>query len=174
METLEAIRTRRSVRAFTGELVPEGLLRQVMEAAAASASGGNVQPWGFVLLRDPRRLRALRALAPGIIGEPTAVVALCLDMRRAEELGGAMGPRLAWMDIGLATQNALLAAHDLGLGACPIASFHRQAVAVFLDLPARVEPVLLIALGYPKMKPPAAGRRPLAEVCFAERWGGPL
>jgi nitroreductase len=146
----------------------------VLEAAAASASAGNVQPWGFVLVQDPGRLRALRALAPGIIGEPTAVVAICLDMKRAEERGGAMGPKLAWMDIGLATQNALLAAHDLGLGACPIGSFHRQAVAVFLDLPAHVEPVLLIALGYPQAKPPVTGRRPLSEVCFAERWGEPL
>ena len=174
METLEAIHSRHSVRAFTEEPVPEGLLQRVLEAAAASASGGNVQPWGFVLVREPRRVRALRALAPGIIGEPTAVAAICLDMKRARELGGAMGPKLAWLDIGLATQNALLAAHDLGLGACPIGSFHRQAASVFLDLPAHVEPVLLIALGYPRMRPPAAGRRPLSEVCFAERWGEPL
>jgi nitroreductase len=174
METLEAIHTRHSVRAFTEEPVPEELLRQVLKAAAASASGGNVQPWGFVLVRDSQRLQALQALAPGIIGEPTAVVAICLDMQRAEQLGGAMGPKLAWMDIGLATQNVLLAAHDLGLGACPIGSFHRQAVALFLDLPSHVRPVLLIALGYPQAEPPSPGRRPLAEVCFAERWGEPL
>jgi nitroreductase len=174
METLEAIHTRHSVRAFTEEPVPEELLHQVLKAAAASASGGNVQPWGFVLVRDSQRLQALQALAPGIIGEPTAVVAICLDMQRAEQLGGAMGPKLAWMDIGLATQNVLLAAHDLGLGACPIGSFHRQAVALFLDLPSHVRPVLLIALGYPQAEPPSPGRRPLAEVCFAERWGEPL
>lgn len=174
METLEAIRTRRSVRAFSGDPMPEELLRQVIEAAAMAPSGGNIQPWGFVLIRDPRRLRALRALAPGIIGEPTAVLAICLDKRRARDLGGPMGPGLAWIDLGLATENILLAAHDLGLGACPVASFHKQAVAVFLDLPSEVEPALLIALGYPRQSPPLRDRRPLSEVCFAERWGEPL
>ncbi len=173
METLEAIHSRRSVRAFTEEPIPEKLLRQVLQAAAAAASGGNVQPWGFILVRDPRRLQALRALAPGIIGQPTALVAVCLDVQRAERVGGALGPRLAWIGIGLATQN-LLAAGNLGLGACPIGSFHWQAVALFLDLPSHVRPVLLITLGYPQAKPPSPGRRPLAEVCFTERWGEPL
>jgi nitroreductase len=174
METLEAIHSRRSVRAFTEEPIPDKLLRQVLQAAATAASGGNVQPWGFVLVRYPHHLQALQALAPGIISQPTALVVICLDVQRAERLGGALGPRLAWIDIGLATQNLLLAAYDLGLGACPIGSFHGQAVALFLDLPSHVRPVLLIALGYPQAKPPSPGRRPLAEVCFAERWGEPL
>lgn len=174
METLEAIHSRRSVRAFTRDPIPEDLLRQVLQTAASAASGGNVQPWGFVVIQDPGRLQALRSLAPGIIGQPTALVAIGLDMERAESLGGALGSRLAWIDIGLATQSLLLAAHNLGLGACPIGSFHRRAVALFLDLPPHVQPVLLIALGYPQGKPPSRGRRSLTEVCFAERWGEPL
>jgi len=173
MKTLEAIQSRRSVRAFSEEPVQEELLRQILEAATSAASGGNVQPWGFILVRDPHRLQALRALAPGIIGQPTALVVICLDIQRAERLGGALGSKLAWIDIGLATQNLLLAAHDLELGACPVGSFHRQAVALFLDLPSHIQPVLLIALGYPQAKPPSPGRRPLAEVCFAEQWGKP-
>jgi nitroreductase len=173
METLEAIFTRRSVRAFTSEPVPDELLRQVLQAGAASASGGNVQAWGFVLVRSAERLAALRSLAPGIIGQPTAVIAICLDSERAARLGGGGGERLAWLDIGLATQNLLLAAHDLGLGACPIGSLHRQGVAAFLDLPPGVQPVLLMALGYPQIKPATPGRRPLSEVCFLEEWGMP-
>lgn len=173
METLEAIFTRRSMRAFTSEPVPDELLRQVLQAGAASASGGNVQAWGFVLVRSAERLAALRSLAPGIIGQPTAVIAICLDSERAARLGGVGGERLAWLDIGLATQNLLLAAHDLGLGACPIGSLHRQGVAAFLDLPPGVQPVLLMALGYPQIKPTSPGRRPLSEVCFLEEWGMP-
>ncbi len=173
METLDAILTRRSVRAFTTKPVPDELLHQVLQAGAASASGGNVQPWGFVLVRSAERLAGLRSLAPGIIGQPTAVVAICLDVERATRVGGAGGERMAWLDIGLATQNLLLAAHSLGLGACPIGSFHREGVATFLDLPAGVQPVLLMALGYPEIKPTPSGRRPLSEVCFLEEWGRP-
>lgn len=173
METLEAIHTRRSVRAFTRDAVPDEALRQVLQAGAASASGGNVQPWGFVLVRAPERLAGLRSLAPGIIGEPAAAIAICLDAERAGRLGGEGGERWAWLDIGLATQNLLLAAHNLGLGACPIGSFHKEAVAAFLDLPLGVRPVLLLVLGYPAVKPMPPGRRPLGEVCFSEEWGVP-
>lgn len=67
----------------------------------------------------------------------------------------------------------LLAAHSLGLGACPIGSFHRQAVALFLEMPAGVQPILLLALGYPQAKPISPGRRPLSEVLFSEKWGVP-
>jgi nitroreductase len=174
VETLEAIHTRRSVRAFTGEPIAEEVLRQVLGAAVGAPSGGNVQPWSFVVIREPRHVDALRALAPGVIGQPTVLIAVGLDVQRAEQSGGALGLELAWIDIGLAMQNLLLAAHDLGLGTCPIGSFHRRAVALFLELPSHVQLVLLIALGYPRVKPPSRGRRPLGEVCFAERWGEPL
>jgi nitroreductase len=173
MDTLETIFTRRSVRAFTQEPVPGELLRQVLHATAASASGGNVQPWGFVLVQVPERVAALRSLSPGIIGQPTAVIAICLDSGRASRLGGAGGQEMSWLDIGLATQNLLLAAHSLGLGACPIGSFHSQGVVTFLELPADVQPVLLVALGYPAIRPAPPGRRPLGNVCFAEVWGKP-
>jgi len=173
METLDAIFTRRSVRAFTAELVSDEVLHQVLGAGAASASGGNVQPWGFVLVRSAERLAGLRSLAPGIIGQPAAAIAICLDIERATRLGGTRDQSMAWLNVGLATQNLLLAAHSLGLGACPIGSFYCAAVATFLGLPADVRPVLLMALGHPAIKPTPPGRRPLAEVCFAEKWGTP-
>jgi nitroreductase len=173
MDTLEAIFTRRSVRAFTETPVPAELMRQILQAGVASASGGNVQPWGFVLVQSTARLAGLRSLAPGIIGRPTAVIAICLDARRATRLGGTGDERPYWMDIGLATQNLLLAAHSLGLGACPIGSFHRDAVACYLDLPEQVRPILLLALGYPRIKPGPRGRRPIGDVCFLEEWNVP-
>ncbi|MFV2043477.1 MAG: nitroreductase family protein [Anaerolineales bacterium] len=174
METMEAITNRRSVRGYTQEPIPEALLRQLLEATVNSSSSGNVQPWGFVVIQDTDRLRALRSLAPGIIGYPTALVVIALDFERAELLGGALGPKLAWIDIGLATQTLLLAAFDQGLGACPIGSFHRKAVALFLDMPPHVLPVLLVTLGHPKALPPSRGRRPVEDVCFVDRWGAPL
>jgi nitroreductase len=173
MDTLETIFTRRSVRSFTSDPVPAELMRQVLQAGVASASGGNVQPWGFVLVQAPARVAGLRSLAPGIIGWPPAVIAICLDAERAIRLGGTQDERPAWLDIGLATQNLLLAAHSLGLGACPIGSFHRGAVACYLGLPEQIHPILLLALGYPRIKPTPPGRRPLADVCFAEEWNVP-
>jgi len=79
VETLEAIQSRRSVRDFSEEPIQEESLRQILGAATSAASGGNVQPWGFVVVRNPRRPQALRALAPGITGQPAALVVICLD-----------------------------------------------------------------------------------------------
>jgi len=171
MEAIEAIFTRRSVREFKPEPLPAELVRQVLQAGAASPSGGNLQARGFVVVQSPPRLAALRSLAPGIIGQPAAVIAVCLDEERAIRLGGKDGAQMAWLDIGLATQNLLLAAHSLSLGACPVGSFHRQAVAEFLGLSHGVRPVLLLALGYPKRPPASPGRRPSSEVIFGEKWG---
>ncbi len=173
MDTMEAILTRRSVRAFREEALPEELLSRLLEAGRAAPSGGNVQAWGFVLLRSPARLAGLRALAPGIIGRPAAAIAICLDRERAAALGGPGDERPAWLDIGVATGHLLLAAHALGLGACPIGSFHRAGVAAFLGLPQGVEPVLLLVLGYPLASTASPGRRKLADIAFREEWGVP-
>jgi len=177
MHTLEAIFSRRSVREFDGQPVAVEALRQVLQAGAVAPSGGNVQQRAFVLVEAPLRLLALRSLAPGIIGKPGAVVAICLEGAKRLSAEGVLqeaASAFLWVDIGIALQNMLLAAHSLGLGACPVASFHAGAVAGFLKLPQNVTPALLLALGYPKRGLPASpGRRPLKEVLFAESWGAP-
>jgi nitroreductase len=172
MDTSEAIFTRRSVRQFTGQPIPAEVLSQVLQAGAAAPSGGNLQARNFILVQTGQNLAGLRSLAPGIIGEPQAIIVICLDNRRAAQLGGSGSERHAWMDVGIAVQNILLAAHSQGLGACPIGSFHREAVAAYLDVPAGAQPVLLVALGYAAKPPASPGRRPLAEVCFSEKWEG--
>jgi len=171
MEVLEVIYSRRSVRKFTAEPIPDALLSKVVEAALQAPSGGNVQPWAFLVVREPSRMRQLRALAPGIIGKPTAVVVICLDKKRATTLGGSLDEMMAGVDIGLAAQNLLLSAHALGLGGCAISSFHPSSMKSFLDLPEGIDPVLLVALGYPAHLPSSPGRRDLKEICFFERWG---
>lgn len=172
MNTLEAIQTRRSVRAFAPDPIPKELLEQVLQAGRAAPSGSNVQAWGFVLVRSPDRVESLRALAPGMIGRPTAVIAICLDRRRAQH-ARLLAEQLVLVDMGIAAENMLLAAHDLGLGACAIGSFHRQAVAAFLRLPEDVDLVLLMSLGYPARQPKKTSRRPMGEVCFREEWSVP-
>ena len=171
MDTLQAIFTRRSVRAFRRERVSDELMRQILDAAAASPSGGNVQAWGFVVIHSAERVAALRSLAPGIIGEPDVVVAVCLDAERATRLGGSGGDQTAWLSLGMAIENILLAAQDQGLGGCPVGSFHTAAVSSFLELPEHLRLILLVALGYPQAEPPSPGRRSISEVCFAEKWG---
>ena len=171
MELLEALYTRRSVRRWTGETIPDEQLNKLVEAAARAPSGGNTQPWAFVIIREQGRRRRLRAAAPGIAGRATAVVLICLDKQRADEEPGTREYDMVHLTLGAAMQNLLLAAHDQGLGACAIGSFHFASLRSIVSLPAHLELKLLVALGYPVSQPKAPPLRRLSEVCYFEEEG---
>ena len=185
MDMLELILSRRSVRHFLNKTIPDEILSQVLQAGASAPSGGNVQAWGFVVVRSDEGRKGLCALAPGVIGEPAVILVLCVDERMAsysspledesfrKSAQAKEDLKSAWISMGAALENLLLAAYSFGVGACPVGSFHRQGVACFLDLPQGVQPALLVAFGYPVSQPSASPRRPPAEIIYGERWGAP-
>ncbi len=160
MELWEAIRGRRSVRAFLNRAVPRETIERLLEAATWAPSGGNAQTWRFVVITDPAEIRSIKIVSPGLLGDPTAVIAICQDLVQARAKGGPLGETfLAPVDAAMATQNLLLAAYAEGLGTCAIASFHRHGVSRLLKIPEGIEPILLVSLGYPAQSPPAPPRR---------------
>ncbi|MGB9301348.1 MAG: nitroreductase [Anaerolineae bacterium] len=171
MELLEALRTRRSVRQWTAEPIPDEQLKELVEAAARAPSGSNNQPWTFVIIREQGRLKRLRAAAPGIAGRAAAVILLCLDRRSGDAEPGTSEYDMVHLTLGAAMQNLLLAAHDKGLGACAIGSFHPSSLASIVSLPPHLQLKLLVALGYPVSQPAAPALRPLSEVCYFEEVG---
>lgn len=168
MELLKALHARRSVRKFTTEPVPEEELHRLVEAAASSPSGGNRQPWVFIIIRDPGNLNLLRVAAPGMSGRPAAMIAICLDRQRSDEEPGTFAYDMSLLSLGAAMENLLLSAHAEGLGACAIGSFHIPSARSILALPEHLEPKLLIALGHPSIQPESPRRRPMTEICFFE------
>lgn len=171
MEVLEAIKGRRSVRSFLDRPVERELLKQLVEAAIWAPSAGNAQTWRFVGVTQPERIRRIKMVSPGLLGDPPTVIAVCQDLDEARAKGGELGASfLAQVDAAMATQNLLLAAHDRGLGTCVVASFHRGAVARLLDLPKGVVPVLLVSVGWPAKVPLPPGRR-VSGVFFFEVYG---
>ena len=173
MQTLEAIHSRRSIRAFTEEPVSDEDLNTIISAAAAAPTGGNAQMWSFISVRNPKRIAAMRALSPGIIGQPTAVIVMCLDQRRRTTNPEGALDIMPFFDIGAALQNISLAAHDIGLGSCAIGSFHPKALSQFFGLPESMEPVLLVVLGTPRRVPRSPRKLPLEEIHFAEKYEEP-
>ena len=172
MQTLETIHSRRSIRSFTPDPVSEGDLLTIIQAAAAAPSGGNAQMWVFISICDPKRIMALRALAPGIIGNPAALIVMCLDLRRRTARPEGRLEVMPYYDLGAALQNILLAAADIGLGGCAVGSLHTEGLRAFLNLPETIEPCLLVTLGKPKVIPRQPSRRPLEEIYFRERYEG--
>ncbi len=171
MELLDALLTRRSVRRWTVEPIGDEQLRGLAEAAARAPSGGNSQPWTFVIVREQGRLRRLRAAAPGISGVPAALIMICLDTLRTGQEPSRTEYEMDLFSLGAALQNLLLTAHGQGLGACTIGSFHIPSVRSILSLPQHLEPKLLVALGHPVSQPDPPSLRPLNEVCFFEEVG---
>lgn len=152
-DALETIWTRRVTRAFTDQLVSKEDLETVVEAARWAPSAGNRRLQKFIVVENPRRIRQIRAISPGMSGYPSALVVICTDWQKAEREGLPLGHCNAYIDVGTAAENMLLAAHALELGTCPVASFSKEALKVLLDLPDWLSPDLVVCLGYPAKTP---------------------
>lgn len=147
---LEAIRSRRVVRAMTAEPVGREALETLLDAARWAPTAGNRHLQRFVATDDLATLRVLRAVSPGMLQRPTAAITICTDRALAAGYGfppGAPGP---FIDVGTATATLLLAAHAIGVGAGPVTSFSRAAVTVVLQLPEGWRPELIVCLGQPE------------------------
>jgi nitroreductase len=170
MDVYEAIRTRKSVRAFQDRPVEEMLLLRVFEAARLAPSARNGQEWRFVAVRDRevRRRIALDAARQPFIGEAAVLLACCaLTDGRIMRCGQAAYP----IDVAIAMDHLSLAAAAEGLGTCWIGSFDEDLVKEILGIPAPVRVVQLMPLGYPvDTAPVAKDRLSLEQILRRERW----
>lgn len=173
MDVFEAIHTRRSVRSYKREEVKEEELNRILEAGRWAPSAGNVQPWEFIVVkgREVKARLAQAALNQGFITEAPVVIVVCADLQRAAWAYGERGETLYCLqDTAAATQNMLLAAHALGLGACWVGAFHEEAARRSLDIPQRFRPVAIIPVGRPAGRLPSMSKRRLSEILHFERF----
>lgn len=170
----DVIRRRRVTRVFrAGPLDPQQLVR-LAEAVYWAPSGGNRKPVRVVIVRGSEQLLQVVAVSPGIIGEPSALLVLCIDWGRSPhlEVDDARDTHSSHVDVGAAMENALLWAEAMDLGACPVMSFHRQSVKTILGLPEDWTPLVIVALGLrPQQVRSGRGARPVREVIFWDRYG---
>jgi nitroreductase len=171
----EALRRRRMHRAFTEEPVTDELLEQLAWAASRAPMGGNQLMRRIIVVTDARRVRALRSVTPsfGATGN-VAVMLLCTDLAAATERMGTLGrDLLSLVDAGAAAENVALAAPELELGVSFIRSANDAALRRVLKLPEHIRPDMMIAIGHPIARPPAAARarRPaLDRDQFGQPW----
>lgn len=166
MDFEQLIQTRRSVRSFCDREVPEGMLHQLLQAALAAPSAGNLQPWHFYVVRE-RRLkdRLCECFSFSWPKQASAFLVVCADAARSAEKYGERGETLYCIqDTAAAVENILLCAHGLGLASCWIGSFDEQLCAKLLHIRLGLRPVALLPIGYPAEQPQRRPRRPLAEV----------
>ena len=171
MDLLEAVKSRRSIRAYKKQDLPEGTVEQLLEAATQAPSAGNVQPWAFVVAASADMKKALSgaAYSQRQVEEAAVVIVVCADEKLAQERYGAKGKTLYCLqDTAAATQNILLAACSLGLGSCWVGAFKEEEVRKLIRAPSGMRPVAMIPVGSPDEAPQARDRRPLSEVVHRE------
>ena len=167
---MKAIKGRRSIRVFKDQPVPDELLLKLVEAGVWAPTGGNAQNWLFIAVRDRERIAKIKAVSPGILAVPAALIVVCVDKERAYKRGGKRGRDLtSVMDAAMASQNIMLRAFEEGLGSCAVLSFHKPGVKKLLHLPEGIEPELLIQVGYPA-EDPKPPQRKFKEVLFFETY----
>mgnify|MGYP000921606394 CR=1 FL=1 len=163
MDAIEALRTRRSIRAYESRPVDRELVETIVDCGRLAATARNVQPCAFVAVSDAdvrARIAALATNGPFIATTPVCIAVLSEDSTYYLEDGCA------------ATQNMLVAARALGLGTCWVAGDKKpyaKAVAELVGAPANYKLVALIALGYPASTP-APAKRPLSDVLHWEQF----
>jgi nitroreductase len=171
METWDAIRSRRNVRAYTDQAIAKSDLEQILEAGRRAPSSMNWQPWDFVVVSDRERLGELAKVwqGAGHVARSAATIALVAAQPEDE-----MHRDWLQYDFGQATANMMLTAADLGIASGHAAVMDQAQAQRVLGFPAGHFCAYLIALGYPADRPLAPirkpTRRPFDEVVHWGRW----
>lgn len=173
VDVFEAIKGRRSIRAFQSRDVPSEIVEKLIEAARWAPSAGNIQPWEFVIVRNPETKKRLAeaALGQSFIEEAPVVIVVCADEERSASGYGSRGRTLYCIqDTAAAIQNIHLAAYALGLSTCWVGAFREDEARKILKIPEGVRPVAIIPVGYPAESPTPRSRRPLKQIIHYERF----
>jgi nitroreductase len=155
-EAIENIMTRVSVREFTGEKISDAQIDTLLRAAMAAPSAINKQPWAFIVVTDEEVIAQLGEALPysRCSNHPAVAIIPCGDLSKAIE--GEMGA--FWInDVSAATENLLLAAHAMGLGAV-WTGLHPDMkragmVQQMLGLPEHIIPLCVVPVGVPAEQP---------------------
>ncbi len=167
---MQAILSRRSIRRYTSEPVPDDLIEKLLRAAMSAPSAGNEQPWHFIVIKDKRTMEEIQRFHPfaKMLREAPVAILVCGDLRLEKYTG-------FWVqDCSAATENMLIAANSLGLGAVWLGLYPIKErvdnMRKLLDMPEDVIPLSLVSVGFPSEKKPPADRFDESRIC-EERWG---
>jgi nitroreductase len=173
MDVLEAIKERRSIRAFKNEDVSPEIIEKLVEAAIWAPSAGNIQPWEFIIVRESKIKRSLAeaALEQSFIEEAPIVIVVCANENRSFQGYGSRGKTLYCIqDTAAAIENLLLFAHSIRLGTCWIGAFREDKVMEILEIPSGIRPIAIIQVGYTAETPIPRKRRPINLVVHYEKF----
>lgn len=169
MESLEALKTRRSIRKYQNKRIPSEIIKEIIYCAMYSPSAFDYQPWHFIVA-DKKELfdKILSILTHAeFIKEASHAILICGDTRLEENTG------LLIQDISATTENLLLAAHTSGLGAVWVGIYpfdvQVKGIQDLFGLQDNIIPVSMVVLGYPGETPEQPERYKPERIHF-NKW----
>ncbi len=169
MDAMTAILSRRSIRRYTKEPIPDEVIKELLEAAMSAPSAGNEQPWHFVVITDRELLDEIPKIHPyaQMLREAPVAILVCGD-RNLQKYEGY------WVqDCSAATENILIAVHAKGLGGVWLGVYPLEdrvnGIRKLLGIPEDVTPFSIVSIGYPAERKPPANRYN-AERVHKNRW----
>ncbi len=170
MEYSELIAARYSVRAYRSDPVEEEKLQCILEAARLAPTAANRQPFQLIVLHTAGHEAEIGRIyhRPWFVQAPVVIAVCVISSQAWVRESDRFNARL--IDAAIVADHLILEATNLGLGTCWVAAFDVEAARQVLSLPAEVEPVIFIPLGYAADSPGPKTRKPLAELVRYEHW----
>lgn len=168
-EAIKNIMTRTSVRQFTDQPVSAADIETLLRAGMAAPTAVNKQPWHFVAVTDKAKLKELSGGRGRMLEQCALAIVVCGDMTKALPGKG----QAYWIqDCSAATENILLAAHALGLGAVWTGVYPMDervaAVSAAVKLPETIVPLCVIVIGHPAEQPAPKNKWKPENVSYNE------
>jgi nitroreductase len=184
MDIIDLVKSRRSVRKFKPDPVPDDVVMKLLEAARWAPSWANTQCWEFVVVKDPKiKAELSETLVPprnpaksAVANAPVVIAALGRKGVSGFYRGSAVTNKGDWFmfDVALAVQNLVLEAHALGLGTVIVGALDFEKASKILNVPPNVELVALIPVGYPDESPQAPPRKRLSDMVYRDVYGNKM
>jgi nitroreductase len=173
-EMLTKIQSRKSIRKYSQEPIPEKELKEILKTGFSAPSGGNMQPWRVVVVKDKTRKDRLATAAYGqsFIAEAPVLLVVCAVPHESAEKYKERGATLySLQDTAALTQNILLASHALGYATCWIGAFNEDEVSKIIKVPEGMRPVSMIPIGLADgVAPKARPRKSVSDVVIEEEF----
>ncbi len=195
MDTIDAIKSRRSIKSFKNHQITKDEINQILEAAILSPTSYNIQNWRFVIVTEQKLKDELSQLSYGQkqVAEASLVIVLCADLKAWEK-----NPERYWKNVpeesrnylvngirqaysgnpelekdqairscGIAAQTIMLAAKSIGYDSCPMEGFDYDKVGKLINLPDDHIVTMMVVIGKSAKDPaPRGGQLPLSDVVF--------
>lgn len=170
MKFNDLITKRFSVRSYTNQKVSRETILEILEAARMAPSAHNFQPWHFIVVSEKNDLTELHEVyqREWFKDAPVCIV-VCVDHHHSWKRKSDQKD-FADVDAAIVIDHLVLKATEMGLGTCWVCHFDAVLASSLLKLPANIEPIALIPIGYTEATAPVKNRKELSEMIHWEKF----